>query len=110
MSATKREGQWLNSVDNPYVKQYEKLKPTLAKLLFEKQKKVDEIKKKRKKMQSQKKSRNAPFNTFANREFSYTGNTLGPGPGSYIDISNPKYSSVLHRSTSYENPHVSAIK
>ena len=42
MSATKREGQWLNSSENPYSKQYMKLIPTKNKLVFEKHKKIDE--------------------------------------------------------------------
>ena len=47
MSSTKREGQWLNSVDNPYTKQYNKLRPTLNKLFNDKQKRIEEIKLKR---------------------------------------------------------------
>jgi len=109
MTATKREGQWLNSVDNPYTKQYDQLRPSLSKMLNNRQK-IIEIKEKRKEQADKKKSRNVPFNTHANREFTYTGNQFGPGPGSYIDVANPKNSSVLHRSASYENPHVAAMK
>lgn len=96
MTATKREGQWLNSVENPYSKQYGKLQPTFAKILDEKRKKVDLIRNKRK-IKDKSDLKTAPFNIQANRDFDYASKTLGPGPGSYIDINDPKYSSVLHK-------------
>lgn len=115
MSATKRGGQWLNKGDDPYTKQYEKLQPTLKQLLYEKQLKIDKLRTKKK--QNEKENtvlryenfgiesdylfRDAAFNIKAKREFDYAAETLGPGPGSYIDINDPKYSSVLHKSAPY---------
>jgi hypothetical protein len=98
LTATKRGGQWLNSVDNPYTKQYDKLQPTFAHILDEKRKKVDLIRSKRK-IIDKSVLKSAPFNIQASRNFEYASKTLGPGPGSYIDINNPKYSSVLHKHT-----------
>lgn len=109
MSETEREGQWLNSVDNPYTKQYNKLKPNISQLLYEKQKRIEKIRDKRVKTDKQA-SKSIPFNTQATREFDYTGDALGPGPGTYIDVNNPKYSSVLNKSIQYGTSHDSIMK
>lgn len=110
MSATGREGQWLNSVDNPYTKQYEKLKPNFPKMLYEKQKRIEEIRNKRTSKTQQRKAKIPPFNLHATREFEYTGNSVAPGPGFYIDISDPKYSSVINPKSVYGNTQLNAIK
>ena len=109
MSATKREGQWLNKIDNPYTKQYSKLRPTFAMLLQEKQQRIEEIRGK-KKQGSKNNIVNAPFNIQASRNYEYAADTLGPGPGSYIDVNDPKYSSINHKNTVYGNPQVAALK
>lgn len=113
MSATKRDGQWLNSIENPYTKQYKKLRPTFAMLLHEKNQRIEEIRSKKKhndigKSKSKGNNVNAPFNTQAARNYEYTGDTLGPGPGSYIDVNDPKHSSI--NNTVYSNPQVAALK
>lgn len=71
---------------------------------------IEDIKNKRASKEKVKSSKNPPFNTQANREFDYTGSAIGPGPGTYIDITDPKYSSVLHKSHPYGNPQVALLK
>lgn len=102
MTATRREGQWLNSVGNPYTKQYDILEPTPKSLYHDKKKKVDRIRNKILKKRK-KKVENPPFNVLENRSFEYLGKTLGPGPGSYINVNDPKFSSVMHKHTHYGN-------
>lgn len=109
MSATRRDGQWLNSIDNPYTRQYTKLRPTFAMLLQEKNQRIEEIRSK-KKHGGKSNITNAPFNTQATRNFEYTGDTIGPGPGSYIDVNDPKYSSINNKNAAYSNPQVAALK
>ena len=109
MSATKREGQWLNQIDNPYTKQYNKLRPTFAMQIQEKQQRIEEIRLK-KKNGSKNNIVNAPFNIQASRNYDYAADTLGPGPGSYIDVNDPKYSSVNNKNIPYGNPQVAALK
>lgn len=110
MTATKREGQWLNSVEAPYTKQYYKIQPKLSELFKEKQKRIDKIRSKNIKKSRNQKIKSPPFNTQANRSFEKSHKRLGPGPGSYIDINDPKHSSVLHSHTIYGNPQIESMK
>lgn len=108
MTATKREGQWLNSVQNPFTKQYEKLEPSLEAMNTMKKKKVDKIRSKI--LSKKRRTLNPPFNVCENRSFEYLGKTLGPGPGTYINVNDPKFSSVLHKHTNYGNPNIELMK
>ena len=98
MSATTREGQWLNK-DNPFVKTYKVNRTECAKtsqMKFRKNR-IDEI---RSKIFKNADSVTAPFNTSAHRSKS-SDVLVTPGPGSYIDVQNMKNSSVCHKMVSY---------
>jgi len=110
MTATKREGQWLNSYDNPYSKQYDLLQPTLMKKNLEKKNRLDKVRMKITKKSKAELMPSIPFNTHANRSFDKAKKSVAPGPGSYIDVNDPKYSSVLHKQISYGNSQSEGLK
>lgn len=111
LSATKREGQWLNPLTNPYTKQYTHLLPTQKQIVYEKVKKADLYRNKLKVQKRMEKSQDirAPFNTQAGREM-IDGDGKGPGPGAYIDVTDPKHSSVLNSGGVYGNAYLAALK
>ena len=90
MSSTKREGFWDNNITAPYTK------PTFVKGVpgpgkYDHEKKKD----RRQTFVEEKTSNYIPFSASSQRDcLKDNGKTGAPGPGQYIDVNKPQYSSV----------------